>query len=147
MKYDFDGIAESVSRRTGTPERDVVRTLVWWTRHAPPDYREDAAQDIALALLESPTADARLAWAIAKRTVQDLWKRWHTRQHYGGASLDALLDDDTGRTLADTVADVVDYEAQVCGAIECSRIWGLLPDWVQEVVQKRLVGRRVVHGR
>ena len=144
--YNYDAIAGAVSRRTGTPEKDVVRTLAFWTKHAPPDYKQDAPQDIALALLEHPTADPALTWHIAKRTIGHLWERWHTRTHYGAASLDARLDDGEGKNLADTIVDVVDYEAQVCGAIECSRLWGLLPEWVKECAQARLTGHNV-NGR
>lgn len=138
--------ADSLSRRLGLPKDKLVASLKYWSSRCPPDYREDTVQEIALVWLESLPGSVGLAYAIARNTVGHLWEKWHTREHYGTVSLDKEINEGSGRTIADMIAGVVDYEAQICGAIDGSAKWKLLPAWVQKLVAKKLNGFPVRGG-
>lgn len=142
----IDETAQGISRKLGIPQDDLGRILSHWVYKAPPDYTPDACQDIAVEWLESEPVNGSQAYAIARNTVADLWRRWQVRQHYGGRSLDEKLDDGTGATLADFIAGTIDYETQICGAITCSALFNRLPTWAQEIVSLRLSGHNV-NGR
>lgn len=142
----IDDTAQGLSRKLGIKQKPLAKILTHWTKKSPPNYGEDVVQDIAISLLEQRPDSEWLAYSIARHVVGELWRRYHTRAHYGGVSLDETVNDETGSTLASFIAGSVDYEAQICGNITCSEIFKKLPDWMQECVSLRLNGHNV-NGR
>jgi len=122
----------------------ALKVAYVFSRKVPREEREDLFQDLALAVLKAKTKDERLAYAIARCDWQNWWRKYMVRQHY---SLDTVIEDDTGNptTMAELLVGEVEFERKMNGKLEAERIWGLLPDKVKPLINKRLIGKALNH--
>ncbi len=117
----------------------ALKSAYIFSRKVPREEREDLFQDIALAVLKIKTKDERLGYAIARCDWRDFWKKYKIRQHY---SLDSVVDDEEGNpvTLAELLVGETEFERKINGKLDAERIFDSLPDHIQPLIEKRLMG-------
>ncbi|KKN34580.1 hypothetical protein LCGC14_0792200 [marine sediment metagenome] len=117
----------------------ALKSAYIFSRKVPREEREDLFQDIALAVLKIRTKDERLGYAIARCDWRDFWKKYKIRQHY---SLDSVVDDEEGNpvTLAELLVGETEFERKINGKLDAERIFDSLPDHIQPLIEKRLMG-------
>ncbi len=139
----------------GLNEDELTQILAYWRKRTPPDYQDDAVQDMAVAILKERPTQAHVVFGICRHIVGHLWRAWHTRQHYSGVdlietapgrTLEGMRDDD-GARLAEYVVASVAYEARAISRLTAGQIWQALPRWVQTLVRQRLDGVNVNGGK
>jgi DNA-directed RNA polymerase specialized sigma24 family protein len=127
------------------PAKLALRTAYVFSRKVPKAEREDLYQDLVVALLESRTKDARLAYAIARCDWKNWWSKYTIRQHY---SLDSVVNDGEGNTttLGELLVGECEFEAKVCSKLHARSIMAQLPPAIRTCVIKRLTGRPLAKG-
>jgi len=120
-------------------EREGLKRAYLFASKVPQQEREDMLQELTLALLESGLDDPRLQYIRARQVWIDWYRRYKTREHYGGMSLDYDLGD--GHTLGEYLVSGVAFENEVNGELDGRRLYASLPDGLKPVVAKRLSGK------
>lgn len=115
----------------------ALQTAFIFSHKVPRQEREDLFQELFLTLWEKRIQDNGLAYAVAHCDWVDWWRAYKIRSHY---SLDSVANDESGATFGELLVGVCDFEAQILGKINGDRLLEALPDYVREIVQKRLDG-------
>ena len=136
-----DTITETI-KNLPVEARIALKTAYVFAKKVPREDREDMFQELALAVLTVDTKQERFAYAIARQDWRDWWKRYNTRQHYCGGSLNECITDSDGeeREQIQLIAGAVEFERKMDGKLDAERIWNTIPDNVKPVINKRLLG-------
>ena len=142
LRNDIKENAQVLSRRLGIEQESLEKVLTYWTIRYPSTEREDGLQSLALALLENLPGTPGLAFAVCRGRNVDWWRAYSYRQHY---SLDWApdYDDSTGETMAEMLAGVISWEAQLVGYLDGEMLFAKLPKRIQEIIRQRLLGKRL----
>ncbi len=143
LREQIDQTSEAMAKRLDVKAGELAKILAYWMKKSPPGEGEDMVQVISIAWLEQNPPNGGLAFAMARHEVSERWKRIYTRKRKDALSLDVAINDDTGATASDFIADVVNYEAMTISEMDARTVWNRLPKWIQEIVQLRLNGERV----
>ena len=124
-------------------DRTALKAAYVFGNKVPADERQDLFQELVLALLERPTRDERLAYAIARCDWVDWWRKFKTKQHFFGGSLQDIVEDGDGNEtmLSELIVGECEFERKMDGLLDGKALWAKLPDNIKAIVQLRLEGR------
>lgn len=137
----------TVPQAAGFTEDDAHTLGRKFAGKVPYGEREDVYQSLRLKFLETPPQRFSHGWSIAANWVKDWWKAYSYRQHYSldwedGAHSEG--GDDTVSTLSDSLASEIDCIAQIEGVLDGQGLWTRLPESIQTIVRRRLMGYKVI---
>ena len=123
----------------------ALKSAYIFSRKVPREEREDMFQELALAVLKAKATDERLAYAVARCDWRNWWAKYSIRQHY---SLDSVVDDGEGNQVpyAELLVGEVEFEVKLTGDLDGQALLEQLPEWVQGIVEKRLIGKPIRGG-
>jgi len=134
-------------KRMPEASRTALKTAYVFGSKVPKEEREDFFQELALVLCKAQ-ADERLAYSIARCDWQDWWKRYYKHSQYQNGSLNEAIISDTGdiAEFGELLVGDCEFEARLNGDMDGARLYDSLPNWVQKLVDKRLVGKPIRGG-
>ena len=116
---------------------------------APRQEREDLFQELFLKLWEAKaalkgaeTGAEKLAYAIARCDWKNWWRAYKIRQHYSLSEPIKQGDGGQAITYGDLLVGEAEFEEKVNGKIEAERIWAKLPQRIQLIVRRKLLGQK-----
>ena len=127
-------------------QRTALKAAYVFAKKVPQDERQDLFQELVLALLERSTKDEKLAYAIARCDWIDWWKRFTTKQQYARVSLQSTVEDADGNEteLSELIVGECEFERKMDGLLDGKALWAKLPNEIQAIVQKRLLGKALL---
>ncbi len=132
----------AIVKRLTASQKLALRTAYVFSRKVPREEREDFYQELVIAVLEANTKDGRLAYAVARCDWMNWWRKYKTRQHFYGGSLDDTVSDSDGNgiQLSELLVGECEFENKMDGKLKAERIFNQLPDNVKPIVNRRLAG-------
>lgn len=123
----------------------ALKSAYIFSRKVPREEREDIFQELALAVLKAKATDERLAYAVARCDWRNWWAKYSIRQHY---DLDSIVDDSEGNqvSFSELLVGECEFENKINGDLDGARLYEQLPNWVQGIVEKRLLGKPIRGG-
>ena len=133
-------------RKLRPAQRTALKAAYVFAKKVPQDERQDLFQELVLALLERSTKDEKLAYAIARCDWIDWWKRFTTKQQYARVSLQSTVEDADGNEteLSELIVGECEFERKMDGLLDGKALWAKLPNEIQAIVQKRLLGKALL---
>lgn len=126
-----------------TNARLAIEAAYVFSRKAPLEERQDLFQEFVIAVLDSGTEKAEFAYALVRRDWQNWYASYKLRSHYHGGYLSETImnpeGDDT--ELAELLVGETEFEAKQIDRLDAERLWDQLPEDIQHLVRKRLMGR------
>ena len=132
-------------KRMNESQKHALTMAYIFSRKVPRQEREDMFQDIALAILKAKSTDLRLAYAVARCDWKNWWQAYKIRQHF---SLDTLVTDSDSNEVpySELLVGECEFENRLNGDLDGERLFESLPEWVQGIVKKRLLGHGIRAG-
>lgn len=129
-------------RKLPLADRLALKEAYIWSRKVPAQEREDLFGDIALVLIEKRVDCEPLAYAIARNNWRTWWSKYKLHSQFNVAYLSEPVSMPDGETLeyGETLVGEVEFERKLDGEMDGKQLYDGLPRWVQELVQKRLLG-------
>ena len=133
-------------RKLKPAQRTALKAAYVFANKVPRDERQDLFQELVLALLERSTKEEKLAYAIARCDWIDWWKRFTTKQQYARVSLQSTVEDADGNEteLSELIVGECEFERKMDGLLDGKALWAKLPNEIQAIVQKRLLGKALL---
>lgn len=129
-------------KRLPVESRLALKTAYIFSRKVPKEEREDMFQELVIAVLEVQTKDEPFAYAITRCDWRNWWRKYMTRQHYYGGSLNRTVQDSDGQEveLAELIVGEAEFENRMDGELQAKRIWLQLPDTIKPIINRRIAG-------
>ena len=132
-----------------TEAKAALKAAFVFALKAPRQERDDLFQELFLKLWEArdalkdakPGAD-KLAYAIARCDWKNWWRAYKIRQHYSLSEPIGHGDEGQAITYGDLLVGEAEFEERVNGKIEAERIWAKLPQHIQGIVRRKLLGQK-----
>lgn len=127
----------------GVNAKLAIEAAYVFSRKVPRAERQDVFQELVTAILDSGTESPALTYTIARRDLQDWWRKYKLHsQFYEGYLSDTILNSDGEETeLAELVVGEVEFENRQIDRLDAERLWAKIPKEIQKLVIKRLEGK------